>query len=747
MTQKVFITYSHDDADFKDKIVDRLDEQDLEVKLDERALKIGDELLELFEEIDDSDILIPILSENSVESDWVQEELKIAVKDQIEDRIRIFAVIHEGGKYSDILDDLPTGIQKSLELRQIGRFDTNGFDGAFSNLVENIDQYAPGAEIYDNYLSNNNDNPFRRTRTEYFESSEVIANTFAEPLNTSYSEISNLKPSLIEGGRGSGKTMILKSLQARINILLGGDTKFERSSSDFFGVYCKLTRGSFSTQSDKITNHLDIDVASTIYTDEITVRLLSSLLDEINYCKSEGILDIDRATEKEIVTRLNDQLGMSCSGHTIPDLLECTKSELNTIDEYIQRKILGEEPQYDGLFLDQTDIADLSEIVAGNLPGENINIYYLIDEYEVLKDFQKTVVNTLVKRSEQNMYSFKLASKKPGFSISQTLEDEELEEYNDYNSIDLDYNISDIHERSNFKDMLTEITKNLLSNEGFPEKDVEDILEKRDRFGSKSVEDIDEEIREMRDISKSEWKGLSEEERQTQRDHYGVASWYKILESNEHRQFGGLNDLAMLSSGITRFYLELIGVSFYNAQKDNRAPIQDNGISVQDQTKAAHTVSDYFLEYIHDNISKYGPRIQRLVLDLGDIFEEKLRNHTSEPEAARVSIIDPENLPSEKIDDILDSAEEHSVIQRKSGRGGMRPRSKTERQLMEYTLNRIYAPSLRISPRYRWRTKFEIQDLEELVDSEKRPKKKEELINSVKIGVRDEKQKPMTDFE
>ncbi len=103
----------------------------------------------------------------------------------------------------------------------------------------------------------------------------------------------------------------------------------------------------------------------------------------------------------------------------------------------------------------------------------------------------------------------------------------------------------------------------------------------------------------------------------------------------------------------------------------------------------------------------------------------------SEPEAARLSISDPQALeaPAGKdVKQVLDVAEMHSVLQVPGGLGGIRPKHATEVQPREYLLNRIYSPILQFSPRCRWRTLFRFEDIKGLFDRAERQETKAKLI-------------------
>ena len=169
-------------------------------------------------------------------------------------------------------------------------------------------------------------------------------------------------------------------------------------------------------------------------------------------------------------------------------------------------------------------------------------------------------------------------------------------------------------------------------------------------------------------------------------------------------------------------------------------------------------MSSYYLAKLKTNVEEHGPLIQGLVIDIGDIFKKKLLNHTSEPEAARIGIVDQEviyeivikhrtrkkkstpqigyinntdRMEEISVGNILDQAIMHSVFHQYDGRGGRKPKNITSNQTMDYTLNRIFAPILGFSPRVRWTTKFTTTDIAELLQRETRSKKRTELMKRV----------------
>ncbi|MBN1996241.1 pentapeptide repeat-containing protein [candidate division KSB1 bacterium] len=84
---KIFISYSHADAVFAHKLENALLDNSIDVWIDRKEILVGDSLIDKIREgIDSSQYVCAILSNTSVESRWVQNELDLAMNDQIENQ-------------------------------------------------------------------------------------------------------------------------------------------------------------------------------------------------------------------------------------------------------------------------------------------------------------------------------------------------------------------------------------------------------------------------------------------------------------------------------------------------------------------------------------------------------------------------------------------------------------------------------------------------------------------------------------
>jgi len=80
----VFLSHSSKDKFFARKLAEALTRYGVTVWIDEAELRIGDSLIEkISDAIEDSDFVAAVLSHNSVNSNWVQKELRLATTKEI----------------------------------------------------------------------------------------------------------------------------------------------------------------------------------------------------------------------------------------------------------------------------------------------------------------------------------------------------------------------------------------------------------------------------------------------------------------------------------------------------------------------------------------------------------------------------------------------------------------------------------------------------------------------------------------
>jgi hypothetical protein len=601
---------------------------------------------------------------------------------------------------------------------------------AWKNYYDQLTDAAPPSE---HKIDNTTyENPFLLARAEDF--------------NHNYSKLAKLFQSSIEweslqrrtdnvfleGGRGTGKSMLLRRLTAQTviaaNRLSQANITFESLKEDYFGIYVKLTRGYYEqfTALDQIPqavgelfaqHELNMEVA------DVFVETLRWLLRERCLPSVEGRLpllldDMNRLFPKAPAARSLDEFQTTV-----------LKFEQDQMHSYYREKAFGNSIAYSGSAEQTvTFLRNLSRIFRSRLfPEREMRLFLLIDEFETLLPIQQKAVNTVMKMRLPDL-TLKIGVRKAGRRTHDTFTaGDPIQDPRDYTEIRLDYD----GDSTDYTNLLRGIAEKRLAVANYPTTDIGKYLPGQSWAEEVKPEELEAEL----DLMWQSGKRRTARPNHSFKNHATAAAIYRILAKKKARKgFSGFDQYALLSSGVVSNYIELCKYAFFFALSDE-LPLKVNpAIPSYLQTNAAYSVSERLFDTIDGNVPAIGGVLKQLVRDLGDMLRNRLLNHPSEPEANRFEISDYSTLSAtenKEIAQIIDGAVVWSVLHLEGVSQAFRPRNTARPSEAQLIINRIYAPILGFSPRSRWRVKISVRDLKALTQQERRIAVYQRLMKSI----------------
>ncbi|MCK5606465.1 toll/interleukin-1 receptor domain-containing protein [Candidatus Pacearchaeota archaeon] len=642
-------------------------------------------------------------------------------------------------------------------------------------------------------------NPFRMVRAEFFRDDyELLAKAFATPEKEKYDLFLENKPIFIIGGRGCGKTMLLKSLTPRVLLSRMNINTYKEAREkgvNFFGIYFRLEKGSLliydynsliemgfsqtglpkdyelyqnllrklnrikELSSKEIMNEpiitAGINAGWAISLNEFNFKILRTVLQELNELRnvSTPIIVIDENIERKITEEICEILDIEdLNLRNFQELIKFLNKDLSKISRYIQNiSTPHAKPEVNWCRTDIKFLDDSIKIIKDNVNDLKGSIFYLLfDEFENFRPFQQSMIIEWVKTS--TFFVPKIASKFEGIYTKLTLQGQSLQFGEDCpHPIELDYDLSDNYQKEEYQKLLKVICNKLLEIEGYDNKDITTLLEEPKELEI-SQEDIDKEIKNIRESS-----GLKYESKKIKdyRNKLQIAAIFRLLRERKKvkgrksrkKTYAGFETYTYLSSGIVRIFLNLVGMSLYKAEGESRNIKGGESISIADQTWASYVISRAWLEKIPDNYDfrEHGEKIYQFIVDIGYLLEERLLNHPTEPECLSFTLTDPINLNSKEnviLSDILSYTERESILYKRKETTAYKPKQSAETKAREYLLNRIYAPILGLSYRTRWgRNKFTTTEIMGLLVESKRKETMRQLKDRIKKEEMDKESK------
>lgn len=474
------------------------------------------------------------------------------------------------------------------------------------------------------------------------------------------------KPIVVEGGRGSGKTMFFQCNSWRQ--LLSKIKKNGQPSNklfeerDFVGIYYRVdTTFVSSMESREIKNW------GSIFETYFSICILKEVIDMLEKLKEDML--ISEIKLHDFIRKFSKRFNNNSNVYKLTDFRDEIDKYLDSIEDIINdSREAGRELRF---VTAHRMISDICESCC-DLLGRKIVFKIFIDEYETLQEYQQKIINTLIKHSSQ-LVVFNIGLRPDGMKTRETIsKTETIEAPHDYEQLTL--NIDD----KTYLAVLKEICKKRIiagKEQGFiPETASEDIEfylgnysidYEIERFESSKItptykSNLRKKIKELAikekidDASIKEYiKVLCDEAPIiNSRLHYALlchktahtpsieALYSEYIEQSKrykdwmhNRKVGlvfllckdfkkqklyyGFDVFAILSSNIVRYFLELCEQIFQIEFLDDYK--WDRPISPDKQTETAKYVSEYKVTDIA-GYEPYGKELRIFIQYLGQIF-------------------------------------------------------------------------------------------------------------------------------
>ena len=274
-------------------------------------------------------------------------------------------------------------------------------------------------------------NLFGGLRAEYFD--EKLFDLFTQP--TYWPELIGVRPCLLVGGRGTGKTTVLRGLSFEGQRRLTGSSV---KSWDFIGMYWRIDTSAVTAFRGA---GLAEDQWVRLFGHYANLMLAQSVVDFLAWYLStdEGsaspLLNDGHALERVCRSlHLPSQPDLAAFAAVLEDAVIDYEAFINNV--------AGSDPP--PLSMQGRPVQLLVQLMQGDPELAGKPVFFLLDEYENLEDYQQRIFNTLIKHSAVGSFTFKIGMRETGHRERATLNpDEQLVEPADYAYIDIPRKLKD----------------------------------------------------------------------------------------------------------------------------------------------------------------------------------------------------------------------------------------------------------------------------------------------------------------
>lgn len=549
-------------------------------------------------------------------------------------------------------------------------------------------------------------NPFEHFYPEDLMPEEIISLFIKE--YTEHNSLTAYKHTIVEGSRGSGKSMLFKYLEPACQALdNGGWDKFMLKPRSFIGVYINCNTGDYRKKefeellkSDQVPSLLARKIIVHDFIMRICEWTVNTLLKQFDTSQLDGKLI------SEIINALDSRHIHNDFTPTLMALKNVVHHEINLVREsteefYRKYALPGNNFSYAGN-LTEPSLSEGSflSIFFGNLRkavnAEKIPFFLLFDEAgkQMLLPTQQELINTFMTQRVHSLICVKVSVRPESYVTDIDLNGNNIQHVHDYDTINLDALYT--NNTQSYYQRILEISNRRLELANFVTKDIREFIPER--------EFEKEKMREAERLTAEEYDELPKdrkpEDKQNYVSKYARARFFQVLYKAPY-WYTGFDNLVHFSAGITRSFLDpcfdMVGKYMQKNPEASMEAIEFIPFEIQWETIRAFS-DDFMDKELLGRIHRRDPSsIERkqleylftLIESLGEAFKERLKNRASRVPRIISFSIKETILTDRDLEAVLQLGLQNCFFQKRWYRG------KSGREMLEcYILNR------RLCPRY-----------------------------------------------
>lgn len=546
-----------------------------------------------------------------------------------------------------------------------------------------------------------------------------------------FQKLEALRPCLLIGGRGTGKTTALKSL--RFNASSSDGSSEGNESKPYYGIYVRMNKNRVRAF---VGNEVPIDKADRSFAHYFNVLVGQELCRLCVWLFDQSHTSLPQSS----ITRIATSFGVDRELSTVQELLETLETILVQLEMWVNNGGRNENPNFsmaEAALRHFVEAIEESEMLGGR------QIFCCIDEYENLSESQQALINTYLKHSEPPL-SYKIGIRKGGLKTRKTID------HHDQISTPDDYAEIDIRNESFDKFAIQVIDHRLARareaglgvgsvSSFLPEMpfDEEALALGCDRIAEEVIAELSnssgEILRWASNVPSSkiyflkywsesgngsisalalDWMNRPDHW-DTRFSNYSYASLFWLSRGRKgariRKYYAGVDTFTQLASGNIRYFLELVDAAIQEQLKDATSQIKKSDfiISPRAQTLAARMVAKRRLDQL-EGLSERGIELKRLVLAIGKVFFELARDPSGRAPEQNSFVLSGGGSEHDQVVQLLADGVSHLAFEAD-------PRTKltssSEMRDEEYRLHPIFCPFFEYSHRRKRRITIDPADI------------------------------------